>query len=194
LAYRLRLPALASAVGQVMLFRRDAYEAIGGHASLGPSIVDDLMLAQRIKAAGLRWRLAYVADLISCRMYHQSREAIDGFAKNLFAAFGFRLLPFLFAFLWLAVTFWEPIIVLSLMTLGLAPQARAMELLVCIGLSVLLWLLPYADLRVPLGLGFLYPITILSNGVVALISVHRTLFGRLSWKGRTVERPRWTWL
>jgi chlorobactene glucosyltransferase len=194
LAYRFRLPHLTSAVGQVMLFRREAYEAIGGHACLGPAIVDDLMLARQIKAAGMRWRVAYVADLISCRMYHESREAVDGFVKNLFAAFGFRLLPFSFAYLWLAVLFWEPIIVLSLMVFGLAPQARAMELLVCIGLSVLLWLLPYVDLRVPLGLAFLYPLTILANGVVALLSVHHTVFGRLSWKGRTIPRPRWTWL
>ena len=31
LAYRLRLPALSSGVGQMLLFRREAYEAIGGH-------------------------------------------------------------------------------------------------------------------------------------------------------------------
>lgn len=42
LGYRLRLPALSSAVGQLMLFRRDAYMAIGGHASLGTSVVDDM--------------------------------------------------------------------------------------------------------------------------------------------------------
>jgi chlorobactene glucosyltransferase len=194
LAYRLRLPVLASAVGQVMLFRREAYLAVGGHARMGSSIVDDLMLARQIKAAGMRWRVVYVADLISCRMYRENRQAIDGFAKNLFAAFDFRLLPFLFAFLWLAVMFWEPIIVLSLMIFGQAPQARAIELVACIGLSMLLWLLPYADMRIPLGLAFLYPLTILSIEVVALLSIQRSLCGRLSWKGRSIPRPRWRWL
>ena len=57
LAYRLRLPALSIAAGQMLLFRRQAYQAIGGHARLGSSIVDDLILARRIKAAGLRWRV-----------------------------------------------------------------------------------------------------------------------------------------
>jgi chlorobactene glucosyltransferase len=156
--------------------------------------VDDLMLARQIKAAGMRWRVVYVADLISCRMYRENRQAIDGFAKNLFAAFDFRLLPFLFAFLWLAVMFWEPIIVLSLMIFGQAPQARAIELVACIGLSMLLWLLPYADMRIPLGLAFLYPLTILSIEVVALLSIQRSLCGRLSWKGRSIPRPRWRWL
>ena len=117
LGYRLRLPALSSAVGQVMLFRRDAYLAIGGHASLGTSVVDDMSLARGIKAARLRWRVAHVADLISCRMYHSSREAIDGFTKNLFAVFDYRLLPFLFAFTWLLAMFWEPLVVLFVVSI-----------------------------------------------------------------------------
>lgn len=194
LAYRLRLPALASAVGQVMLFRREAYLAIGGHARVGSCIVDDVMLARQIKAAGKRWRVVYVADLISCRMYRGTRQAIDGFSKNLFAVFDYRLLPFLFVFFWLAVMFWEPLIVLSLMMLGRAPQAEATALAVCIGLSVLLWLAPYVDMRIPPGLAFLYPVTILANEVVALLSVQRSLWGRISWKGRSISRSRWKWL
>ncbi|MBN2678252.1 MAG: glycosyltransferase, partial [Anaerolineaceae bacterium] len=53
LAYRLRLPALSSAVGQMMLFRREAYQMVGGHDGVASSIIDDLLLARRIKAAGL---------------------------------------------------------------------------------------------------------------------------------------------
>jgi len=98
-----------------MLFRRETYLAIGGHADVSSSIVDDLILARRVKAAGFHWRVVYAADLVSCRMYHDNREAMDGFIKNLFAAFDIRLLPFLFVFMWLAVMFWEPLIVLVLM-------------------------------------------------------------------------------
>jgi chlorobactene glucosyltransferase len=194
LAYRLRLPALASAVGQALVLRREAYQAVGGHARMGHSIVDDLTLARQIKAAGMRWRVVFVADLVSCRMYHKGRQAIDGFVKNLFAAFEFRLLPFSFVSLWVAVMFWEPIIVASLTIFGRAPQARPFEILVCVGLSVLLWLLPYADMRIPLGLVLLYPFTVLAYEVVALLSIQRSLCGRLSWKGRALPRPHWTWL
>ena len=114
LAYRLRLPGLSNAVGQMMLFRSQAYRAIGGHAGAGASIVDDLVLARRIKAAGLRWRVMHTTDLVTCRMYSGSRSAFNGFAKNLFAAFDFHLAGFSYAFLWLAVMFWEPLIVLAL--------------------------------------------------------------------------------
>lgn len=178
----------------MMLFRRASYEAIGGHERLGLSIVDDISLARRIKAAGLRWRVLYIADLITCRMYRNSREAFNGLEKNLFAAFGFRLLPFLFVFLWLAVMFWEPLIVMGLMLFGQAPQARAIELTVCIGLSLLLWLVPYSELGIPSRLAFLYPITLLANEVVAFQSLRLSLAGRLSWKGRILPQSHWKWL
>ena len=194
LAYRLRLPALSNAVGQMMVFRRQAYGAIGGHASAGSSIVDDLMLAKKIKAAGLRWRVANVTDLITCRMYPESGEAFNGFAKNFFAAFDFRLLAYLFVFTWLAVMFWEPLIILALLALGQAPGARLHELLACLGLSLLVWLIPYIEMRIPFGMGLLYSLTILANEVVAIQSLRLSLSGRLTWKGRSLPRPKWKWL
>jgi chlorobactene glucosyltransferase len=194
LAYRLRLPALTSAVGQMMLFKRHAYQKIGGHASLDSVFVDDLTLTRRIKAAGLRWRVMNVSDLITCRMYDNSREAYDGFARNLFAAFDFHLLAYLFVFLWLAALFVWPLITLAALAFGRAYAFQPGEMLVCIGLSLLVWIIPYFEMGVPLALGFIYPVTILANEVVAFRSLILSLTGRLSWKGRPLTRPRWKWL
>ncbi len=66
----------------MMLFRRESYQKVGGHAALGPKIVEDLALAGSVKRAGLRWRIMNITDLISCRMYLGSQDAFDGFAKN----------------------------------------------------------------------------------------------------------------
>ena len=194
LAYKLRLPFLSIAVGQMMLFRREAYQAIGGHESISSSIVDDMSLARQIKAKRLSWRVSYIADLVSCRMYHSSREALDGFTKNLFAAFDYRLLPFLFAFIWLMVMFWEPLIVLAAMVSGLVIQAQAAAVVACLALSILLWLIPYGEMRIPFFLAFLYPFTILANCGVAFRSLKHSLGGRVVWKGRSIARPRWKWL
>jgi chlorobactene glucosyltransferase len=194
LAYRLRVPALSSAVGQMMLFRREAYRKIGGHENLGTVIVEDLVLARRIKAAGLHWRVMNVTDLITCRMYHAGREAFDGFSKNLFATFDFHLSIFLFVYIWLAILFLEPLFVLVALVLGFAPTAELSELVICIGLSFMIWLIPYLELGLPVSLGLLYPVTILANEVAAFQSLRLSLVGRLSWKGRSLAQPKWKWL
>jgi chlorobactene glucosyltransferase len=194
LAYRLRVPLLSSAVGQMLIFRRDAYERIGGHAKLGTVIVEDLALARRIKAAGLRWRVMRVTDLLSCRMYHASQEAFDGFTKNLFAFFDFHLFVYLFVFIWLAMLFLEPLFVFAALILGLAPSAVLSELVICIGLSLLIWVIPYLELGMSLALGFIYPFTILANEAAAFQSLRLSLTGRLAWKGRPLARPKWKWL
>jgi chlorobactene glucosyltransferase len=157
-------------------------------------IVDDLALARRIKAVGLCWRVLNITDLITCRMYHGSMEALDGFIKNLFATFDFHLSLFLFVYIWLVVLFLEPLLVLVAMVFGQAPTARPGELVICIGLSLLLWIIPYTEMGVPIRLGLIYPFTILANEVAALQSLRLSLVGRLSWKGRPLGRPKWKWL
>lgn len=194
LAYKLRLPVLSGALGQMMIFRREAYLKIGGHDGISSSIVDDLMLARKIKSYGLCWRVIYIADLISCRMYRNSRDAFNGFAKNLFAAFDFRLLPFLFVLLWLAVMFWEPLIILVLTIFGQIPRVQAGNLYICVGLSITLWLLPYIYMNIPYGLALLYPITILAIELVACTSLRNSLIGNLSWKDRKIPKPHWKWI
>jgi chlorobactene glucosyltransferase len=194
LAYRLRWSALSSAVGQMMLFRRNAYHEIGGHAHLGHYHIDDLMLARRIKSAGLRWRVADITDLVSCRMYRGSRETFWGFSKNYFAAFEYRLLPYVFVYAWLAIMFWKPLILLVQLTFGYEVQANLVELLVCVGSSLLLWLTAFIILKMPAGLAFLYPVTILAVEVVALQSLLQGLTGRATWKARPISKARWKWV
>jgi hypothetical protein len=63
--------------------------------------------------------------------------------------------------------FWKPLLLLAMSVFGQTRQARLDEIVVCIGLSLLLWLLPYIMLRVPCGLAFLYPVTILAIESVA---------------------------
>jgi chlorobactene glucosyltransferase len=194
LAYRLRIPSLSTAVGQMMLFRREAYQKVGGHAALGTVIVDDIALARSIKRAGLRWRVMNITDLISCRMYLGSQEAFDGFTKNLFATFDFRLGEFLFVYLWLGALFLEPLIILAGKLFGITPSASYGELAICIGFSVLIWCITYWELKFPLILGLIYPITMIANERAAFQSLMFSLSGRLSWKGRPLPRPKWKWL
>jgi chlorobactene glucosyltransferase len=190
LTYRLKLPALSTAVGQALLFRRTAYEGTGGHQAVRASIVEDLALAQRTKALGYRWRMMRITDLISCRMYRGGRQACAGLSKNLFAAFGFRLVPYLFAWTWLAVLFLKPLYDLGAYACGRPLDVPISAVLACIGLALVLWLVPYRQLALPLWPAAFYPVTLLVMEAVALRSLWLGITGGLTWKGRSLPRPR----
>ncbi|MEJ2447088.1 MAG: glycosyltransferase family 2 protein [Anaerolineales bacterium] len=193
LAYRMRSPIFTTAVGQLMLFRKRAYQSIGGHAGVSQSIVDDLALARKVQENGFRWRVVQAADLISCRMYQTSRQALEGFTKNLFAAFEFRLIPFSFAFLWLAVLFLGPLLILAMLAAGRAPLTDPAILAICLGLSILVWLIPFIHLALPVWLAFCYPALVIANEISAARSLWVSLKGELVWKDRVIEPSSWKW-
>lgn len=95
--------------GQFMFFTREAYEKIGGHASVRAHVVEDVALGREIAA-----RMGEGMRLVNCdsvrfstvRMYRSFGESWDGFSKNLRAAFDHeRVLFWLFFaslfFVWL---------------------------------------------------------------------------------------------
>lgn len=103
----------AAANGQCLLFQRRAYQICGGHAAIRNRVLDDVLLAQQIKASGLCLRMADAAGLVVCRMYRSSQDVINGYAKNILAGHGaslgllllstlFHLLLFVGPWLWLA--------------------------------------------------------------------------------------------
>jgi chlorobactene glucosyltransferase len=191
LAYAIRFPELSAAVGQLMVFRREAYQKIGGHASVRESMVEDLELARRIKANGLSWRVMDITRMISCRMYRNSGEVFQGLAKNLFAAFEHRILVFLFVWFWLAFLFLEPVILILLGLFGVAiPPEAISKALICVFLAWFIWAFVFSRLRLPVWLGFFYPILIGGFEAMAFSSFWLTVSGRTTWKGRTIQPPR----
>lgn len=83
-----RLPQAwyGAASGAFLLFRREAYEAIGGHHAVKDRIVEDISLARAVKRAGRRLVMADVTRLVSCRMYTTFGEVWEGLTKNIYAA------------------------------------------------------------------------------------------------------------
>lgn len=78
----------AAAMGQCMLFRRAAYNAIGGHTAVKGAVLEDVALARRIKSARRQLRMADGNRLISCRMYTDWPGVRDGYAKNILSGYG----------------------------------------------------------------------------------------------------------
>jgi len=85
---RMPVPSAATANGQLLMFRRTAYDTLGGHASVAGDMTEDVTLGRRTRRAGLRLGLALGGDLVSARMYSGYRESVAGFGKNLRAAHG----------------------------------------------------------------------------------------------------------
>ncbi len=75
-------PRFAAAGGQVLLARRDAYEAAGGHARLRGTIHDGIGLARNVRGAGFPTDLCDLSDLATTRMYRSWPEVWQGFLKN----------------------------------------------------------------------------------------------------------------
>lgn len=194
LAYRLRRPGLSATIGQLMLFRRWAYERIGGHEAVRQDVVDDLALGRRIKAQGLRWQLVDGSKRIRCRMYQDFRGVYEGFSKNFFAVFEYRVLLFLFVWLWLANVFCQPLIVLALGLAGVPLSGLSLSLAaVAVACSLLLWGITHWRFGFPLYLAFFYPITVLLGVAIAVRSLILTLTGRAAWKGLRLIRPKIRW-
>lgn len=75
-------PAVA-ANGQYILVKRSAYDAVGGHAGVASSILEDVALARALKASGREIRFRYGSGVVRTRMYRSFRQLREGWTKNL---------------------------------------------------------------------------------------------------------------
>jgi cellulose synthase/poly-beta-1,6-N-acetylglucosamine synthase-like glycosyltransferase len=74
----------AFAAGPFMLFRRSAYEKLGGHRAVADQVVEDVELARRTKAKGLRLSYLLGGEFVSVRMYRSLSALWEGWTKNLY--------------------------------------------------------------------------------------------------------------
>lgn len=75
----------AFAAGPFMLFRRSAYEQVGGHQAVASQVAEDVALARLVKHHGLRLQHALGRDLASLRMYSSWKTLWEGWTKTLYS-------------------------------------------------------------------------------------------------------------
>ncbi|MEV0342311.1 glycosyltransferase family 2 protein [Nocardia sp. NPDC050713] len=81
-------PSTAVACGQFLAFDTAAYRAIGGHASVAHSPVEDLDIARALRRAGHTTHLVAAGHLARTRMYRGAAEIEAGYTRWLWSAYG----------------------------------------------------------------------------------------------------------
>jgi chlorobactene glucosyltransferase len=177
-----------TATGQFMLFRRGAYEAVGGHAAVHAAICEDLELARLVKHDGHRVLLEDGSRLLSTRMYTGWDTLWPGIAKNLTDMLGGPVPTVVTALA--AVTLAWAAVALPVVALfgSLNGSAAAVIALVPAGLGALaafaLHLAGTRHFRIPFWYGLLFPVAYTAGAILAFDSLRWRLTHRIRWKGR----------
>ena len=72
----------AAGCGQFLMFRRDVYDAVGGHSACAASFHEGIRLARVVRRAGFGTDLLDLRGVVRCRMYEGLAGVFSGFAKN----------------------------------------------------------------------------------------------------------------
>lgn len=179
--------------GQCIFVRRAAYESVDGHMAVRNEVLEDVRLAQSIRAANYKVGGAEAMAYLSVRMYTNGREVVEGLTKN--AAAGVRAVggrSGLVVLRLVLMTFGPPWLIGSgINWLALGGGVAAWSVLglgiMTLMTSIAFWGVIYRRLyRQPAGYALLWPLGLLSYLLIALRSFWLVRSGRgVMWKGRT---------
>jgi len=166
--------------GSGNLIRRTLLESIGGFAPLRDAVVDDVALARRARQAGARTAVCRADDLVSVRMYHGSREIVEGFTKNVFATFGRN-------YLWASANLMAMFVV-HILPYALALTGDVLAISAVVLISVTRGVL-FSTLRFRLDNAiFLHPFMVLFWAYIFVRSMWFTgVRNELHWRGRVYD-------
>jgi chlorobactene glucosyltransferase len=168
--------------GQVLAFRREAYELIGGFAAVHDHIVDDMAICRRAKELDQRLLFIDGTRIAHTRMYRNAAEVWQGFSKNFYEGLGANPLRLAFVLTCYFMAFVFPYLRMVVeLALGLFPWAAAIGVAFNLGARHILARRLGHSLRSVL----LHPIGVMVLLVVAVNSMIWSHTGRIRWRGRT---------
>jgi GT2 family glycosyltransferase len=161
-------------IGAFNLVRRDALNEMGGWLPQRLAVLEDITLGRRMKAAGMRQRIAFAPGLVLVHWAKGAGGLLRGMTKNLFSAFGFQPLLVLLASLWIAVFCLLPLVGLA----WLPTVLPALVILCCIGATYrvmgaatlidarYVWLYPLGALGMMFAMARSMVVVLVQRGVV----------------------------
>ena len=182
-------PLFCTGIGQYLLFKREAYFGMGGHAVVKGKILEDVQITKKSKAAGYNYMIFDGSKILSCRMYKNFKQVFNGFSRFLFSAFDYNAYMMGIAVVFFVLLFLLPNI---LFVLGLLLYHWPREILILIIIQIAIVSL----IRLIIALRFkekmfdilLSPLAIVYIVIIAINSFIQSRFGNgIYWKGRTYQ-------
>src|SRR6202521_5353035 len=170
---------IVAANGQYLLVRREAYDAVGGHAAVATEILEDVALARLFRNKGKHVYFRYGGEAVRTRMYRNWSQLREGWTKNLALLFPQpEQLAVQSLFLWLMA--WS--------VLGVAVSGATSQHFARIAFAGI-WLLLYRRIRVahfsPANNLIAIACGLPTFAYLLLRSKKAHTNGQVSWKGRS---------
>ncbi|TFG62866.1 MAG: glycosyltransferase [Spirochaetales bacterium] len=192
---------LSFAIGQLFVFKKEAYKEMGGFEAVKGRITEDQAVSRLLKKNGFNYQFLDTRGLVECRMYGSLKECFNGFAKNFHEMVAY--IPFLITILILIMLALVvvPVILLggSIGTSGTTLTALSHALPGMLPGSTLLLVLPMAAFftgwavnlffyRLSWYMPLLYPLFFTTFAVMLLSSIFNVATGRNPvWKSRVLS-------
>jgi len=176
LVYLIKKSSVAAASGQFMLFEAQSYRQNNWHEQACDEVVEDVAIMKLIKANSLNGEVLLANGMVSCRMYRNYREAINGFSKNFLAAFNYNIMGFL---VFILVVIGGPMIVIATMDIHLILFMVSLIVLTRIMIS-------FSAMQNAIYNVLLHPVQMFNLTVIAFLAIQRHLTKTNVWKGRNV--------
>jgi chlorobactene glucosyltransferase len=178
-------PAFTAMNGQFMMFKKSIYNSINGHETVKQMIVEDIQLGKKIKSAGGIISLKNGSLILSCRMYNNASEIIQGFSKNIFAGFDYNYGIMIFFLVHLSIAYILPFILLPFMMYNQSLYIHSIFIILHILIMLVIQFIVGQLFSFRKYMIFLYPLTACSIIYIGCISMYERFFDKGStWKNR----------
>ena len=177
LIFLVKNAAISTACGQFMLFDAGIYQKNGWHNLVKDEIVEDAAIMRQVKSRSYNGEVLLANGMVSCRMYKDYSDAINGFSKNALAAFNYSVAGLL---IYIMIIIGGPMIIMMTLNFNL--------ILYTLGLIIL------SRVMIALSSGqkawyniILHPVQMANLAIIAFLSVQRHLTKTIIWKGRRIS-------
>ena len=186
---------LALAAGGFILFRKPAYEFIGGHEAVKHYIIEDINLAKLMKQKEMKIHTRFTPDLITTRMYEGFDDMWEGLTKNAYAGMEYRPERFVVGLIvGLFFNVLPPVyLAWSLFWIGRSVSAYSvLALVACLVMNMSMIAIHFRTIRfmrLPLWHSLLMPVSAGFYVLIAISSAFQHHYrGGNAWKGRRYDR------